>query len=800
MSNLAFAFDAPTTPTFSLLKGDKWDTWMTGIQNDGNMTYQGKDQPVSLGELITDAVEGFYQAIVDGRTLQINYSGGKDSEGTLALALLALVRAKRQGINQSGHHFVAHSDTGIENPVIRNLVDKKLGKLTAFIEQEGLPLTIVIARPGYASSWAGRVIGGRGLPTTVNSNFRQCTQELKGQPIAKAIRHYLKDAPKSVKENIVMVLGSRDDESHIRSANITKRAGRSAEVVKVNGQYEYYPIRAWSEVNVWELLMAVGSSSSHALPSYASSMKQTAETYKSASGECIWSPSSKKQGSACGSRFGCALCMVSIRDQSMTNLLESDPDKYGHMAGLNRLQRYLIKVQWDWSKRSCVGRTLYTGGFVRIQPDVFSPELTARLLHVCCSLDVAEQQRADETAAAIEQGLLEDNEHNQDMAKPQFRLISIETLMYIEWQWALHHFQDTPFQAMAIYHRAWTDGKLDLLEDEPDMEAVPKTPHPKPYWAKVGAWYDTGTVFGALSDPTADMVAFEPEQSLDFKVINTKVGRRRVVNFSEESEITINSEAAEFALFEDYPRLRDAAENGTYTPSYAAAYLLRLGAVSLAKGMASKSDEMMARGQRYHELKLTGAVTIKDILSRSDLTVLSNDDYLRLASRRMKADIKKVNWWCRLHFILEHSWVMGTQLGQDIDAALAAESFASDMDSYGNYMRQCQDAVSLLLAAIAARRLKLYSSNAALGARRYAMDLLRRRLNDVPPSILSGVLSNLASNCQTLGLAMPDASKWQQTTPEQYHRVCVTLSNLLNPRQHRAVRALKKEEQASLQF
>lgn len=72
------------------------------------MTYSGADQPVSMRDLIERAVAGFYQAITNCQTLQINYSVGKNSERILGPALLALVRAKRQGIKQSEHHFVVH--------------------------------------------------------------------------------------------------------------------------------------------------------------------------------------------------------------------------------------------------------------------------------------------------------------------------------------------------------------------------------------------------------------------------------------------------------------------------------------------------------------------------------------------------------------------------------------------------------------------------------------------------------------------------------------------------------------------
>lgn len=802
MSNLALEleFTAPTAPL--LLKGDKWDTWATDIQNDGTMTYEGDDQPVSMATLITSAVEGFYQAIVNGHTLQINCSFGKDSSTCLHLALLALVRAKRQGITQSEHHFVVHSDTGIENPVIRNLADRNLKKLADFVEREDLPLSIVVARPGYASSWPGRVIGGRGLPSTVNSSSRQCTHELKVQPINKAVRHYLKDAPKSIKSNIVMVLGSRDDESHARSKNITKRAGVSSQVVSVNGKYEYYPIRAWSEENVWEFLMSVGATERYVLPSYMPNMRETAETYKDASGECIWSPSGKKQGSACGSRFGCSLCLISVEDKSMTNLLEGNPEKYGHMAGLNRLQRYLIKIQWDWSKRHCVGRTLYTGGFIRIQPDVFGPELTARLLHVCCSLDYQEYHRAVAVEQAIERGELDDNEYNRDMAKPQFRLITVETLMFIEWLWALHHFQSKPFQAMAIYRKVWIEGELDLLEDEPDMEAVPRTPQPAPYWAKVESWYDSGTVFGALSDPVAEMATFEPEQDVDFKVINTKVGKRRVVNFSEESEITVNREAALFVLCEDYPRLREAIDGGTYTPSYAATYLLRLGAISLARGMVSKSDEMMARGQRYHELKLTGALTMDDITQRTDLTILPNAAYQRLAGRRLKANVKKLTWWCRLHWFFVYHQAYQTALWREVETILHAEDYSGAMKDYGAYRQQCENAISMLLSAVASRRLKIDSPYTARVRRRYAMDLLQRKVQQLPPEIRGGLLRKVSSVCLTGSLNWDDADEWKNKRPYQYERYCAALAAWLRAStpSMSGVETKRREEQISIKF
>lgn len=42
---------------------------------------------------------------------------------------MALVRATRNGTNISQHHYVIHTDTGIENPAVRWLADTKLAEL-----------------------------------------------------------------------------------------------------------------------------------------------------------------------------------------------------------------------------------------------------------------------------------------------------------------------------------------------------------------------------------------------------------------------------------------------------------------------------------------------------------------------------------------------------------------------------------------------------------------------------------------------------------------------------------------------
>lgn len=76
----------------------------------------------------------------------------------------------------------------------------------------------------------------------------------------------------------------------------------------------------------------------------------------------------------------------------METLLATDPERHGYMSGLNRIQRYLAKRRYAWEDRHPVGRTIYEGGYIKIQPDVYSPVFLERLLHVCCSMDYMEQK------------------------------------------------------------------------------------------------------------------------------------------------------------------------------------------------------------------------------------------------------------------------------------------------------------------------------------------------------------------------------------------------------------------------
>jgi DNA sulfur modification protein DndC len=168
-------FDVPAQPHPVLLRGDKWDSVWSTLADNEDLNFVDASRGTSLASLITSSVEAIHTALLDGWTMMVGYSSGKDSETVLHLFLMALIRAVRTGQTISQHHFILHTDTLIESPEVRWLADKKLAALERFIAKENLPLTIVLAKPGITQSWTGRILTGRGLPTFSNSSARQCS-------------------------------------------------------------------------------------------------------------------------------------------------------------------------------------------------------------------------------------------------------------------------------------------------------------------------------------------------------------------------------------------------------------------------------------------------------------------------------------------------------------------------------------------------------------------------------------------------------------------------------------------------
>lgn len=643
-----------------IFKNDKWDDSLNVLRQHQDLQFSEAGR-VSVGELAADSVTSIYKAITEGWTMMLGYSSGKDSEVLLHLFLIALVRAVRNGKMTSRNHFILHTDTGVENPEVSWLARKKLAALERFIEAEQLPLSVVIARPCTTSSWTGRILTGRGLPTFTNSSARQCSHELKIESARRAKSAFISE--RGNKGPICLMLGSRDAESKIRAGNIAKKKGRSDSVVKGRQGGELYPVKNWLASDVWDYLLMSGADPRYPLPSYLSDNLETAEMYRAATGECVWTLADKKSSGACGARFGCWSCQAVGLDKSMQNLLASDEERYGYMKYLSRIQSYLAKRRYAWEDRHPVGRTLYGRGYIKLQPDVYSPAFLERLLHICCSVDYVEQRRANEVYEKLMSGELERSEHNLRMAEPQFRIVSETALVHIDFMWGFHHFNGSPHRALEIFHQVWTHGQLDLLDDEPAMMPVPRSPIPAPLWVKVGRWGD-GSLFSGLADPVAEMAYFDGgDDGRATRVIRTADGDKRVVAFCQEPELSVDEEAAAFIVWNEYEYLKDKIRNGGSTPGSAAQYYLRFGAVQIAAGKAAMYDRMMQRGQTLHRMGLSGQQSMETVQARRDIRVISQKKFHSVLARTLEAQLIRLRWWSALYLVL---YTAGTSCAEEV--------------------------------------------------------------------------------------------------------------------------------------
>lgn len=743
---------------------DKFSTFESVLKSHEDFTYREAGQP-SLGEKSLASIKAIQKAIEDGWTAQLNWSGGKDSSVTLHLFLMALVNCVRQGKNVSQHHFVLHANTGVENPEVQHLADKSIRDLNAFIARHNLPLKVIVATPSFTQSWVGRILTGRGLPTFPGSEYRQCSQDLKVSSANRARAKHMKGLSKAERQKVCLILGSRDEEGAQRAASIARFNGQAHEVTVTDKGGELYPVKDWSTENVWEFLLSVGENKP--LPSYTDSMTPTAELYKDSTGECIWSSAGQKQSAACGARHGCFVCQAGGDDKSMVNMLKSS-ERYDYMKPLYRIQQLISKTRYDWSKRSPVGRTIYDGGFIRWQPDVYSVDFTEKLLRACVSADYLEAKRAQDTLEAIEAGRIEDNAHNRRMALPQFRIVSDEQIIMVDFVWSLHNYHDTPFKALEIYKSVWEHGEVDELLEVDAMEAVPRTPMPAAKWIHVGSDWVPHQDQGGLVDNFAALTQFDTDIGSWTKPVKTQHGVRELIAAEEEAEFTVDMESAYFVLNYEYDRLIEKARSGAMTPSAAAHYYLRVGTIAIAKGKIAMYDTMAARGQRYRALGLSGQHTY-DALP-ANRKVLSNSQYKRYLERVKTAGIKRLKWWAFMGWFTQAHLASGTVLGQALRNQLKREEETETQQQEASRKARYQDATANAINTQAMVALGLIKPSDGFVARqmdRFNLEIesghkvkrtVRAKLQDMRDALVSGRrIVGLPATADTLYQASPTA-------------------------------------------
>ncbi|MBD0788120.1 hypothetical protein HUO09_17335 [Vibrio sp. Y2-5] len=596
------------------------------------------DVDTITAEFLIAAVDKLKELIKDGYICKTALSFGKDSSVLCLILLLALMELKQEGFKPKHRAIVTHGSTLVEIPTVDTHAKENWNQLTKFALLYDLEVDFVLAKPSFTSSWIGRVVTGRGLPTTVASNVRQCTNDLKINPMGRAVKRYFKNKGiDSKNEKILLLLGSRDSESKIRKSSIAKHGGQEdpLAVTKLDsGESVSYLIKNFSTGMVWEVLQFAGLDEGKILPSYKLSYDDTVRIYADSSGECVLfdtSEKSKQTQQPCGARHGCVTCLaVGNEDKAMRNFLANE--EYAYMRPLNRIREFLAKTHWDWGQRSLVNRSIDPWGFCKVQEDLYSFEKCKRLFWALVSCDAMEEDRAYEHSKRYfsDDSDMERSEYNRRMCEPQFKFVTFKDAVLVDFLWAFHSFADEPNTALNIWYKVYEQGRYETLAEVDDMPFVPRTPQPEARYLYVGeSWSSKLDVnLMGIRDPILEVFADEcPGVGLEARLRTNKVTKQRETFFSMEvnegQELDISEEALEI-LESD---LKYYAHRTGYGPSDASIRMLRDGSIQIARGKQSSYQNMMERAQFFQYLGINSHTTLADIEARSDLKLFTKEQH-----------------------------------------------------------------------------------------------------------------------------------------------------------------------------
>lgn len=247
----------------------------------------------------------------------VGYSGGKDSTAVLQLVWLALEKIGPAKARKPVH--VISTDTLVENPVVAAWVGDSLKKMRQKAEEKGLPISAHRLTPQVTDSYWVNLIG-KGYPAP-RQKFRWCTERMKIKPANKFISSMVHQHGETM-----LVLGIRKAESKARARVMERHEkGRARDKISPNGSlpnsFIFSPIEAWSDDDVWMLLLETENPWGH-------DNNDLFAMYKGATadGECPMVVSSGTP--SCGdSRFGCWVCTLVEKDKSMQAMIRNDEEK-----------------------------------------------------------------------------------------------------------------------------------------------------------------------------------------------------------------------------------------------------------------------------------------------------------------------------------------------------------------------------------------------------------------------------------------------------------------------------------------
>lgn len=272
----------------------------------------------------------------DNRPWLIGYSGGKDS--SLLVTLVVETVARLEEHERTKKIFIVTSDTGVENPIVKNYMHSSSAKINEFSQNNNANIKADIIYPDVSQSYWSLVVG-LGYPTPEPPGFRWCTERLKILPMNR----YTNDIIEKYGE-VVLLLGVRKAESMTRRRSISSREIEGKLLIPhsdIPKAYMYNPLTEIPNELVWEYLLK-----DDGISSWGVDMKYLFSLYQ---GENLGEEQSvvgqidKDKIPVTGnSRFGCWCCTIVKEDKSLQRFIDNGSTE---LVPLREFRNWLVSIR-----------------------------------------------------------------------------------------------------------------------------------------------------------------------------------------------------------------------------------------------------------------------------------------------------------------------------------------------------------------------------------------------------------------------------------------------------------------------
>ena len=552
----------------------------------------------TLEQRVEQAIAAFRRLFEERRIAICQFSAGKDSGVVAALALEA---ARRHAV-EGGEALVCvvTADTGVESPEMAEHATRELAKMHAYGKKHNFSVHVQTVTPSLATSWQVTILSGRALPSYAGTNS-DCSVSLKIEP-SRVFRNQLARAAKQQGyAEPVVCLGSRFAESAKRKAGMQARGDRAETPVRNDeGDLTLCVIADWETEDVWEYIGEVTSG----LRSTYTDFRETSRIYAHAGNSscAIVSDLSFEEATAgkrkrrghCDARTGCWSCQQA-EDRSLEEMINFDEDRYAYARGLNRLNKFIRAIRYDWSRRNWVGRTIHEG-YICVEPDTFNAATVRELVRYMMTIDRDELIRAKRTGT-----------------KPKFQTLPLTTMIAVDAMQSLQGLA-APFAIWADYRDIYING---VRYEIPELIPVAPQPMPEPMFLHVGKdWDDTADQWTGFRDPLFE--ALTEDSPCARKILHLKDGRT-TWQVATGKRFDVDEESAEMILDFELERLVEMHDRGFFPGGITAGYrwYLNYGTLTLSRAQQREHDDIARRTDFKDRLGLTLDYEVADLLDRA---------------------------------------------------------------------------------------------------------------------------------------------------------------------------------------